>query len=119
MAEGGFNLDTYSHVLIAGQQDFDDYDEGDLSETPELGYTDEQVAAEVAKLTEEDRDLYQQIKTFTDTFYCRHGYIVPLGDLVKMHMTGRFPEIPTQSKEMKQEVREELLREIRKREASK
>ena len=33
-------------------------------------------------------------------------------------MTGRFPEIPTQAKEMKQEVREELMREIRKREAS-
>ena len=119
MAEGGFNPDTYTHVLPAGQQDFDDYDEGDLTETPELGYSDEQVAAEVAKLTEEERDLYQQIKTFTDTFYRRHGYIVPLGDLVKMHMTGRFPEIPTEAKEMKKEVREELMREIRKREASK
>ena len=54
MAEGGFNPDTYTHILPAGQQDFDDYDEGDLAETPELGYSDEQVEAEVAKLTEEE-----------------------------------------------------------------
>ena len=118
MAEGGFDPDKYTHVLPAGQQDFDDYDEGDLTEAPELGYSDEQVASEVAKLTEEEKNLYEQIKTFTDTFYRRHGYIVPLGDLVKMHMTGRFPEIPTEAKEMKKEVREELMREIRKREAS-
>ena len=69
MAEGGFNPDTYSHVLPTDQQDFDDYDEGDLTEAPELGYSDEQVAAEVAKMTEEERSLYQQIKDFTDTFY--------------------------------------------------
>ena len=70
MAEGGFNPDTYSHVLPAGQQDFDDYDEGDLTETPELGYSDEQVAAEVAKLTEEEREL---VSTNQDL----HRYILP------------------------------------------
>ena len=50
---------------------------GILQRHQSWGYSDEQVEAEVAKLTEEERDLYQQIKTFTDTFYRRHGYIVP------------------------------------------
>ena len=46
----GFNPETYSHVLPEGIPDFDDYTEEDLQQDPELGLTDEEVAAEVAKL---------------------------------------------------------------------
>ena len=52
MAEGketGFNPDTYTHILPEGVPDFDDYTEEDLQQDPELGLTDEEVAAEVAK----------------------------------------------------------------------
>ena len=72
MAEGKetrFNPETYTYILPEGVPDFDDYTEKDLQQDPELGLTDEEVAAEVAKLSEEDKKLYEQVKTFTDAFY--------------------------------------------------
>ena len=115
--ETGFNPETYTHVLLEGQEDFEDFTEADLQQNPELGYTDEQVEAEVEKMTEEERSLYSQIKDFMDTFYRQHGYIIPLGDIVRLYMTGRYPEIPTSTAEEQEQLREELLREVRKREA--
>ena len=97
-----------------GQEDFQDFTEADLQQNPELGYTDEQVEAEVEKMTEEEKSLYSQIKDFTDTFYRQHGYIIPLGDIVRLYMTGRYPEIPTSTAEEQDRLREELLREVRK-----
>ena len=79
-----------------------------------MGYTDEQVEAEVEKMTEEEKSLYSQIKDFTDTFYRQHGYIIPLGDIVRLYMTGRYPEIPTSTAEEQDRLREELLRESQK-----
>ena len=116
--ETGFNPETYTHVLPEGQEDFQDFTEADLQQNPELGYTDEQVEAEVEKMTEEEKSLYSQIKDFTDTFYPQHGYIIPLGDIVRLYMTGRYPEIPTSTAEEQDRLREELLREVRKREAA-
>ena len=116
--ETGFNPETYTHVLPEGQEDFQDFTEADLQQNPQLGYTDEQVEAEVEKMTEEEKSLYSQIKDFTDTFYRQHGYIIPLGDIVHLYMTGRYPEIPTSTAEEQDRLREELLREVRKREAA-
>ena len=93
--ETGFNPETYTHVLPPGMQDFDDFVEEDLVDNPELGYTDEKVAEEVAKLSDEDKQLYGQIKEFTDAFYWQHGYIIPLSDLVQIAMSERYPNIPT------------------------
>ena len=114
----GFNPETYSHVLPEGIPDFDDYTEEDLQQDPELGLTDEQVAAEVAKLSEEDKKLYEQVKTFTDSFYRQHGYIIPIIDLIQITMTKSYPGIHTQTAEQQEELRQELLQEIRKRKAS-
>ena len=47
---GDFNPSTYEHVLPEGAHDFDDYDSDYAEQHPELGFTDEQVEAEVAKL---------------------------------------------------------------------
>ena len=114
----GFNPESYSHVLPEGVLDFDDYTKEDLQQDPELGLTDEDVAAEVAKLSEGDKKLYEQIKTFTDSFYRQHGYIIPIIDLIQITMTKRFPGIPTQTAEQQEELRQELLQEIRKWKAS-
>ena len=116
--ETGFNPETYTHVLPEGVPDFDDYTEEDLQQDPELGLTDEEVAAEVAKLSEEDKKLYEQIKTFTDSFYRQHRYIIPIIDLIQITMTKHYPGIPTQTVEQQEELRQELLQEIRKRKAS-
>ena len=116
--ETGFNPETYTHVLPEGVPDFDDYTAEDLQQDPELGLTDEEVAAEVAKLSEEDKKLYEQIKTFTDSFYRQHSYIIPITDLIQVTMTKRFPGIPTQTAEQQEELRQELLQEVRKRKAS-
>ena len=113
--ETGFNPETYTHILPKGVPDFDDYTEEDLQQDPELGLTDEEVAAEVAKLSEEDKKLYEQIKTFTDSFYRQHGYIIPITDLIQVTMMKRFPGIPTQTAEQQEELRQELLQEVRKR----
>ena len=114
----GFNPETYSHVLPKGIPDFDDYTEEDLQQDPELGLTDEEVMAEVAKLSEGDKKLYEQIKTFTDSFYRQHGYIIPITDLIQVTMTKRFPGIPTQTAEQQEKLKQELLQEVRKRKAS-
>ena len=116
--ETGFNPETYTHVLPEGVPDFDDYTEEDLQQDPELGLTDEEVVAEVAKLYEEDKKLYEQVKTFTDSFYRQHGYIIPIIDLIQITMTKCYPGIPTQTVEQQEELRQELLQEIRKRKAS-
>ena len=121
MAEGGdtgFNPETYSHVFPEGTPDFDDYTEEDLQRDPELGLTDEEVAAEVAKLSEGDKKLYEQVKTFTDALYRQHGYIIPMTDLIQITMTKCYPGFPTQTEEQKEQLRQELLQEIRKRSAS-
>ena len=119
MAEGtGFNPETYSHLLPPGVTDFDDYDQEDLQKHPELGYSDEQVDAEVSKLTEEEQSLFKQLKSFTDAFYRQHGYIIPPGDIVRLYMTGRFPPIPAHSTDEQERLRGEIMQEVRKREAS-
>ena len=46
------------------------------------------------------------------------GTFIPLGDIVHLYMTGRYPEIPTSTAEEQDQLREELLREVRKREAA-
>ena len=102
MAEGketGFNPETYIHILPEGVPDFDNYMEEDLQQDPELGLTDEEVAVEVAKLSEEDKKLYEQIKTFTDSFYRQHRYIIPITDLIQITMTKHYPGFPTQTAE--------------------
>ena len=114
----GFNPETYSHVLPEGIPDFDDYTEEDLQQDPELGLTDEEVAAEVAKLSEEEKKLYEQIKTFMDSFYRQHEYIIPITDLIQITVTKRYPGFPTQTVEQQEQLRQELLQEIPKRKAS-
>ena len=116
--ETGFNPETYTHVLPEGVPDFYDYTEEDLRQDPELGLTDEEVAAEVAKLSEEDKKLYEQVKTFTDAFYRQHGYIIPITDLIQITMTKCYPGFPTQMVEQQEKLRQELLQEVRKRKAS-
>ena len=91
--ETRFNPETYTHVLPEGVPDFDDYMEEDLQQDPELGLTDEEVAAEVAKLSEEDKKLYEQIKTFMDSFYRQHGYIIPITDLIQVTHDKEVPRI--------------------------
>ena len=116
--ETGFNPETYTHVLPEGVPDFDDFTEEDLQQDPELGLTDEEVVAEVAKLSEEDKKLYEQVKTFMDSFYRQHGYIIPIIYLIQITMTKRYPGFPTQMAEQQEELRQELMQEIRKRKAS-
>ena len=106
------------HILPEGVLDFDDYTEEDLQQDPELGLTDEEVVAEVAKLSEGDKKLYEQIKTFTDSFYRQHGYIIPITDLIQVTMANRFPGFPTQTAEQQEQLRQELLQEIQRRKAS-
>ena len=116
---GDFNPGTYEHVLPEGAHDFDDYDTEYEEENPELSYTDQQVQEIVDKMGREERSLYEQCKSFVDTYYRQHGRIIEISDLIKLIMTRRFPEIPSTTKEEQETLREQLLVETRKREASK
>ena len=58
---GDFNPSTYEHVLPEGAHDFNDYDSEYEEQHPELGFTDEQVEAEVAKLDPEDKKFYYHL----------------------------------------------------------
>ena len=115
---GDFDPSTYQHVLPEGANDFDDYDSEYEREHPELGFTDEQVEAEVAKLDPEDRKFYEEYRGFLDTYYRQHGKIIEMPDLIKLIMTGRYPEIPSTTRKEQDELREKLMVETRKREMS-
>ena len=115
---GDFNPSTYEYVLPEGAHDFNDYDSEYEEQHPELGFTDEQVEAEVAKLDPEDKKFYEEYREFLDTYYHQHGKIIEMPDLIKLIMTGRYPEIPSTTKKEQDELRDKLLVETRKREMS-
>ena len=79
---GDFNPSTYEHVLPEGAHDFDDYDSEYEEKHPELGFTDEQVEAEVAKLNPEDKKFYEEYRGFLDAYYHQHGKIIEMPDLI-------------------------------------
>ena len=115
---GDFNPSTYEHVLPEGAHDFNDYDSEYEEQHPELGFTDEQVEAEVAKLDPEDKKFYEEYREFLDTYYCQHGKIIKMPDLIKLIMMGRYPEIPSTTRKEHDDLRDKLLIETRKREMS-
>ena len=115
---GDFNPSTYQHVLPEGAHDFEDYDSDYAEQHPELGFTDEQVEAEVAKLNPEDKKFYEEYCEFLDTYYRQHGKIIEMPDLIKLIMTGRYPEIPSTTRKEQEDLREKLMIETRKREMS-
>ena len=115
---GDFNPSTYEHVLPERAHDFDDYDSDYAEQQPELGFTDEQVEAEVAKLDLDDKKFYEEYCGFLDTYYHQHGKIIEMPDLIKLIMTGWYPEIPSTTKKEQDELRDKLMIEARKREMS-
>ena len=115
---GDFDPSTYQHVLPEGAHDFEDYDSDYEKQHPELGFMDEQVEAEVAKLDPEDKKFYEEYREFLDTYYHQHGKIIEMPDLIKLIMTGRYPEIPSTTKKEQDELHDKLLIETRKREMS-
>ena len=58
-----FDPSTYQHVLPEGAHDYDDYDSKYEKEHPELGLTDKQIEAEVAKLVLRTRNSMKSIVT--------------------------------------------------------
>ena len=115
---GDFDPSTYQHVLPEGAHDFEDYNSDYEEKHPELGFMDEQVEAEVAKLNPEDRKFYEEYCEFLDTYYHQHGKIIEMPDLIKLIMTGRYPEILSTTRKEQEDLREKLMIETRKREMS-
>ena len=101
-----------------GAHDYDDYDSDYEEKHPELGFTDKQVEAEAEKLNLEDKKFYEEYRDFLDAYYRQHGRIIELPDLIKLIMTGRYPEIPSTTRKEQDELREKLMIETRKREMS-
>ena len=104
---GDFDPSTYQHVLPEGAHDFDNYDSEYEEQHPKLGFTDEQVEAEVAKLDPVDKKFYEEYRDFLDTYYRQHGKIIEMPDLIKLIMTGRYPEIPSTTRKEQDELRGE------------
>ena len=115
---GDFDPLTYQHILPEGAHDYDDYDSEYEKEHPELGFTDKQVEAEVAKLDPEDKKFYEDYRDFLNAYYHQHGRIIEMSDLIKLIMTGQYPEIPSTTKKEQDKLRKKLLIETRKREMS-
>ena len=115
---GDFDPSTYQHILPEGAHDFDDYDSDYAEQHPELGFMEEQVEAEVAKLDPEDKKFYEEYREFLDTYYRQHGKIIEMPDLIKLIMTGRYPEIPSTTRKEQDELWEKLMIQARKREMS-
>ena len=115
---GDFDPTTYQHVLPEGAHDYDDYDSNYEEKHPELGFTDKQVEVEAEKLNLEDKKFYEEYRDFLDAYYRQHGRIIKLPDLIKLIMTGRYPEIPSTTRKEQDELCEKLMIETRKREMS-
>ena len=115
---GDFDPSTYQHILPEGAHDYDDYDSEYKEEHPELGFTDAQVEEVVKKLNPEDKKFYEEYHDYLDAYYRQHGRIIEMSDLIKLIMTGRYPEIPSTTKKEQDELREKLMIETRKREMS-
>ena len=115
---GDFDPSTYQHVLPEGAHDYDDYDSEYEREHPELGFTDTQVEEEVKKLNPEDKKFYEEYRDYLDAYYRQHGRIIEMSDLIKLIMTGRYPEIPSTTRKEQEDLREKLMIETRKREMS-
>ena len=115
---GDFDPSTYQHVLSEGAHEFDDYDSDYAEQHPKLGFTDEQVEAEVAKLDPDDKKLYEEYPEFLDTYYRQHGKIIEMPDLIKLIMMGWYPEIPSTTRKEQDELREKLMIQARQREMS-
>ena len=115
---GDFDPSTYQHVLPEGAHDFDDYDSEYEEQHLELGFTDEQIEAEVAKLEPADKKFYEEYQEFLDAYYRQHGRIIEMPDLIKLIMMGHYPEIPSTTRKEQEELREKLMIETRKREMS-
>ena len=96
---GDFDPEMYQHVLPEGAHDYDNYDSEYEKEDPELGFSDEQVEAEMKKLDPEEKKMYGEYKEFLDSYYRQHGRIIELPGLIKLIMTGRYPEIPSTTQE--------------------
>ena len=115
---GDFDPLACQHVLPEGAHDYEDCDCECKREHPEFGLTDAQVEAEVEKLNPEDKKFYEEYREFLDVYYRQHGRFIELPDLIKLIMTGRFPEIPSTTKKEQDKLREKLMIETRKREMS-
>ena len=115
---GDFDPSTYQHVLPEGAHDYDDYYSEYEEEHPELGFTDAQVEEEVKKLNPEDKKFYEEYHDYLDAYYRQHGRIIEMSDLIKLIMTGRYPEIPSTTRKEQDELHEKLMIETRKREMS-
>ena len=115
---GDFDPSTYQHILPEGAHDYDDYDSDYEEKHPELGFTDKQVEVEAEKLNPEDKKFYEEYHDFLDAYYRQHGRIIELPDLIKLIMTGQYPEIPSTTRKEQDELREKLIIETRKREMS-
>ena len=72
----------------------------------------------MAKLDPEDKKFYKEYRNFLDAYYRQHGRIIELPDLIKLIMTGRYPEIPSTTRKEQEDLREKLMMETRKREMS-
>ena len=115
---GDFDPSTYQNILPEGAHDYDDYDSKYEEEHPELGFTDAQVEKEVKKLNPEDKKFYEEYRDYLNAYYRQHGRIIEMSDLIKLIMTGRYPEIPSTTKKEQDKLGEKLLIETRKREMS-
>ena len=104
--------------MLKGAHDYDDYNSDYEEKHPELGFTDKQVEAEAEKLNPEDKKFYEEYHDFLNAYYRQHGRIIELPDLIKLIMTGRYPEIPSTTKKEQNELRKKLMIETRKREMS-
>ena len=94
---GDFGPSACEHVLPGGggAHGFGDYDSECEEGHPELGFTDMQVEAEVAKLNPEDKRFYEECRGFLDAYCRQHGRIIEMPDLIKLIMAGRCPGIPS------------------------
>ena len=62
--EGRHTEETFQHVLVEGEEDFDDYSAKELEMFPELGFDEEEVESVVEELSPPLRQKYRELRSF-------------------------------------------------------
>ena len=109
-----FDLKNIRAIAKEGEEYFEDFDEKDREEYPELFLSDEELDEIFKKMTESEKKQYLALKDFHLKEYMKAGRITPLSELVQAIMKENKPNIPSSSKEQQEALRDRLLQEARK-----
>ena len=108
-----FDMKNCPHWLDTDEEDYDDYDERDRETDPEYFLTDEEVNEVFKEMPESEKKLFLELKAYHKADYRQKGDIRPLSNYVRDIIKWLKPNIPTETQEAQEMLRNRLLEKAR------